>query len=270
MSVKVMSLVWEHFPKGGSEKLTMLALADWCNDEGKSLHPSIPRVAKKINSSECQARRLIHGLIDDGYLTVVGNYLGGNPKQTRQYELNVKKLLTPSASDSPIVHDTPSADDSPTPSTHAHIPLAPMHVTPSASATQYISEPSIEPPVNIKTKKPPFDARKFLSEQGCSDDVIEDWLTLRKKKGASNTKTALDPIVKESHKAGMTVEQALIECCSRNWQGFKADWLTPKQNATNGYKSIHDDRKEAYEILTGRKTNAHTERDITAESRRIA
>lgn len=265
-----MSLVWEYFPKGGSEKLTMLALADWCNDEGKSLHPSIARVAKKINASDCQARRLIHGLIDDGYLTVVGNYLGGNPKQTRQYELNVKKLLTTSASDSPIVHATPSADDTPTTSAHAHIPLAPTRVTPSASATQYISEPSIEPPLNIKTKKPPFNARNYLLDLGCSEDVIEDWLALRKKKGATNTKTAFDPIVKESYKAGITVEQALIECCSRNWQGFKADWLTSKQNSTNGYKNIHEQRAETIAVLTGRKPNVHRpERDITGESKLI-
>ena len=63
MSVEVMSLVWKNYPKGGSEKLAMLALADWCNDQGGSLHPSINAIARKINVSESQARRIVHELI---------------------------------------------------------------------------------------------------------------------------------------------------------------------------------------------------------------
>ena len=72
-----MTLVWDNFTRGGSEKLAMLALADWCNDQGGSLHPSISGIAKKINVSESQARRIIHGLIDEGYLTVIANHEGG-------------------------------------------------------------------------------------------------------------------------------------------------------------------------------------------------
>lgn len=47
MSVRIMSLVWENFPAGGSDLLTLLALADWSNDQGGSLHPSIKVVGKK-------------------------------------------------------------------------------------------------------------------------------------------------------------------------------------------------------------------------------
>lgn len=130
-----MSLVWENYRKGGSEKLAMLALADWCNDQGGSLHPSINAIARKINVSESQARRIVHGFIKDGYLEVIGNHDGGNPGQSRQYRLIVEKLATPSmdATRTPSTSATPSADA--TPSMDARLPLAPMRETPSTHDT---------------------------------------------------------------------------------------------------------------------------------------
>src|SRR5690606_23791968 len=79
MSIKVMSMVWDGFPASGSELLAMLALADWCNDEGGSLYPSIAAVAKKIRVSDSQARRIMHKFQSAGYLSVVGNHAGGAP-----------------------------------------------------------------------------------------------------------------------------------------------------------------------------------------------
>ena len=98
-----MSLVWDNYKAGGSEKLTMLALADWCDDNGGSLFPSIAGIAKKINSSENWARRLVHRFIKSGYLKVVGNNYGGKPGQTRRYQLNLKKLAIPNLEGSTIV-----------------------------------------------------------------------------------------------------------------------------------------------------------------------
>ena len=47
-----MSFVWDGFPASGSEMLVMLALADWCNDEGGSLHPSMRAVAGRFRLSD--------------------------------------------------------------------------------------------------------------------------------------------------------------------------------------------------------------------------
>lgn len=53
MSVRVMALVWDKFPAGGTDLLAMLAMADWGNDHGASIHPwerspanSAPRLHK--------------------------------------------------------------------------------------------------------------------------------------------------------------------------------------------------------------------------------
>lgn len=108
MSIRIMDQVWRHFPGDGSDLLAMLALADWCNDEGGSLHPSIRTVARRIRTSESQARRILHKLLADGWLTVVRNEFGGAPGATRHYVLAVAKLVETARTDA-----TPSASATP-------------------------------------------------------------------------------------------------------------------------------------------------------------
>lgn len=61
-----------------------------------------------------------------------------------------------------------------------------------------------------------------------------DYLAIRKAKRAPLTETALSGLKREAEKAGMSLNEALTECCNRNWQGFKADWLD--NNARAGPK----------------------------------
>lgn len=112
-----MALVWDHFPRGGSDMLVMLALSDWCNNEGLSLHPSIRAIAEKCRLSEVQARRIVHGLIADRYLEVVGNHGGGAPGASRQYRLMLERLTSPISDKTPLADDrgTSLSGDSPTP-----------------------------------------------------------------------------------------------------------------------------------------------------------
>src|SRR4051812_12180447 len=77
MSIILMRAVWELFTRGGSEKLVLLALADWADDDGASLYPSMAAIARKASMSVCQARRIVRGLIDEGLLEVVANAAGG-------------------------------------------------------------------------------------------------------------------------------------------------------------------------------------------------
>jgi hypothetical protein len=99
MSIRIMSKVWEFYPGGGTELLSLLALADWSDDDGRC-YPSIASIAKKIRLKERQAQRLVHKLIADGYVHVTGNALGGVPGSTRQYRLNISRLTG-------VAHDTP-------------------------------------------------------------------------------------------------------------------------------------------------------------------
>ena len=233
-----MSLVWDNFSRGGSEKLAMLALADWCDDHGGNLYPAISNVAKKINTSEVQARRIIHKFIADGYLSVVGNANGGAPGKSRRYVLNVQMLKdTPLTSDTPITNATPITHDSPTPLTGdtpkqplplspvIPLPLSPVIVTPLMGESLTISEPS----VNLKSTTTPNDDLF----PGVSDQVISDFKKMRQIQKAAITKTAMDGIKREAKKAGVTLETALTLCCESNWRSFKAEWVnkTPPSKA---------------------------------------
>ena len=61
------------------------------------------------------------------------------------------------------------------------------------------------------------------------EQVWNDFIKIRKAKKAPLTQTALNGIEREAETAGWTLEDALTECVSRGWQGFKADWVQPKQ-----------------------------------------
>lgn len=92
MSIKVSTYVWDGFPVGGSKMMVMLALSDWCNDEGGSLYPSISRLAEKVRLQNRQVQYILRELEAEGYLAVVANVGGGRHGTTRHYQLNVQML----------------------------------------------------------------------------------------------------------------------------------------------------------------------------------
>jgi hypothetical protein len=217
MSIKVMSLVWDAFPgAGGSELLVLLALADRANDEGLCW-PGITEIAAKTRISRSQARRVVHRLIDDGYVRVVGNANGGWHKEDTRRYLIILDAMTGSASARGSADATGGA--SAAEGSHG------CAETGSAHATQTIIEPPTTVKKNSRVRKGAFDALARLVELGVQQQVAEDWLTLRKTKKAATTETAIRIVVSEASKAGVTVEGALTTCCLRGWQGFEAEWL---------------------------------------------
>ena len=61
-----------------------------------------------------------------------------------------------------------------------------------------------------------------------SEQVWNDWLQLRKGKKASVTETVLKGARSEASKIGWSLEQFLVEWCTRGSQGLKAEWLKEK------------------------------------------
>lgn len=97
MSIKVMDAVWDGFPRGGPDLLALLCLADWCDDLGRCF-PSINSISRKLRISRSQAQRVVHRLILDGWVAVIGGHDGGAPGATRRYQLNVRRLNEEKAS----------------------------------------------------------------------------------------------------------------------------------------------------------------------------
>lgn len=91
----------------------------------------------------------------------------------------------------------------------------------------------------VRTVKEPsrnqYNSLSDLIERGVSEQVAEDWLSLRKKKKAEVTKTAVDGIQREATKAGIDLDTALQTCCARGWTGFNATWMQDRSSqAANG------------------------------------
>jgi len=62
-----------------------------------------------------------------------------------------------------------------------------------------------------------------------SDQTWRDFLTHRKSLKAPISQTVINTFIKESEKAGMTLESSFIESISRGWRGFKAEWVNNSQ-----------------------------------------
>ena len=88
------------------------------------------------------------------------------------------------------------------------------------------------------------------------DDVWNDFVALRKTKRAPLTETAVRGIEAEATKAGVSMSAALQMCCSRGWQGFKAEWVSgaPPGRANGESYRERDERiaREKWEKATGR------------------
>jgi hypothetical protein len=116
-----------------------------------------------------------------------------------------------------------------------------------------------------------FDAAQFLVDQGAESQTAADYLTLRKGKRAVATRTALQGIVREISKSGLSIQEGIELCCNRGWAGFKAEWADVQQSRDGPRQSRYDQCKATLDELTGRtRHDPKTERDITAEVFRIA
>ena len=74
-------------------------------------------------------------------------------------------------------------------------------------------------------QKPKFSFKNELLNLGADEQHINDWMQVRKTKKATNTKTALDAIIKEAKENNFSIAKAVQICAEKNWVGFKAQWV---------------------------------------------
>ncbi len=79
-----------------------------------------------------------------------------------------------------------------------------------------------------------------------SDQVLKDWLSMRKRLKANVTQTVVNRLSKQltiAHQHGFSVDECLSECQVRNWRGFEYEWIAKNQKpsmhdiSSNDYKS---------------------------------
>lgn len=73
-------------------------------------------------------------------------------------------------------------------------------------------------------------ATVVATPSGVSEIVWQDFKNHRRAKKAQVTQRVVDEIAKQAMLAGWPLEEAMKETVVRNWQTFKAEWVTVKQN----------------------------------------
>lgn len=89
MSIKAISRVWDSGAYDGTRLVLVLALADWANDRGGDIFPSVGTMARKIRKETRVVQHHLRALEGDGVLTVEAEAVGSKP---REYRLDLDRL----------------------------------------------------------------------------------------------------------------------------------------------------------------------------------
>lgn len=96
---------------------------------------------------------------------------------------------------------------------------------------------------NDNGKKGAFSFREELVKLGIDEQVADDFMEVRKKKKATNTKTAFNRLrnqLREAYrKYGKMPNEIISHCVFKDWKGFEAEWL---QNEGEQSKVLPNDK----------------------------
>lgn len=94
MSVRVMAMVWACEKLDGPRLITMLALADFANDDGGSIWPSVTTLAKKTRRNLRATQYALRELEQLGFISPAGKRPDVG---TTVYQINLQSLAMPGA-----------------------------------------------------------------------------------------------------------------------------------------------------------------------------
>ncbi len=87
MSVAMTHAIFKRYPRGGSEMLLALALADHADDDGTHIFPSVKHLAAKTRQSERSVQYQLRKMEASGWLQLV-NHVQGGKGHAREYRIN--------------------------------------------------------------------------------------------------------------------------------------------------------------------------------------
>jgi len=213
MSIRIMSAVWDSGVTDKGELLVLLALADFCNDEG-TCWPSVGAIARKARMTERGVQKITARLCERGVLEI-------NTQAARR-GCNLYWVKPPNTvhrehgSPPNVVQKPPNA-----------VPKTPEPRSPEPSFNH--QEPS-----DVYKRDPVKDALTAWA----SEAAVASFIAYRKKsKGKALTETAakrLADTLKAIFNAGGDCDDALGMAEERGWLTIKADWYFNEKGKANG------------------------------------
>lgn len=211
VSVKIMSLVWEHAPCRENALIVLLALADWSNDDGVCW-PSIQKLADKSRVDRRSAQRIIRRLKQDGLVQIEEG--GGRAKQ-HKYKIETAALCRP-------LENSDFQN-----SGVAYIETAALETEratfPTQTATPVSPDPLVEP-LEEPSGEPPYSGAEFLRALAAYDRTAKQ----RKVKESPEQRRLLFKKLERWGEARAT--EALEDAVTNSWRGV----FEPK----NGHGSL--------------------------------
>nr|WP_273700199.1 helix-turn-helix domain-containing protein [Ensifer adhaerens] len=137
-----MSVLFKAHLGSTSRKMLAVRLADFADDDGKGIWPTVARLSRETELSERQVQRILAEFVDEGLL-VVKSRGGSKPGEATRYDFSmsaIARLKDPKAKSEGchgVTHDT----ESPT------TPAAAMGDTDDADGCHHVTQTVIEPPV---------------------------------------------------------------------------------------------------------------------------
>ena len=83
-----MSAIWERAPYDGGTLIVLLALGDYCNDEGECF-PNVCSIARKARLGERQVHNILRDLKNDGVISI---QKGGGRGISNRYRIHPESL----------------------------------------------------------------------------------------------------------------------------------------------------------------------------------
>lgn len=210
------------------ERAIYRELLDICYDTELPLPLSKETLYRKISAKTDEERAIVDQLLSeffseegDGYHNArVDKEISAYRSKADAARENGRLGGRPKASQENIANKTKQVDSLKSKETDEVI-LANPELTESKANQETIN--NNHKPLTKEKTKAPAGADMFA---GVDPQVVSDFKSMRKSIKAEITKTAMDGIIRESKKAGITLESALRMCCERSWRSFKADWIT--------------------------------------------
>ncbi|WP_408913819.1 helix-turn-helix domain-containing protein [Brucella pseudogrignonensis] len=92
MSITVMSQIFKKQMGSSSRKMLAVRLADFADDDGRGIWPSVATLARETDLSERTVQRLLRNFVDEGLLVVV-SAASGRPGEPTRYDFNMRTLI---------------------------------------------------------------------------------------------------------------------------------------------------------------------------------
>ncbi len=79
-----------------------------------------------------------------------------------------------------------------------------------------------------------FNFRKALLDYGFEEELVDEWLTIRKSKRSVNSEFAYNSFIAQVERAGVEKNELLRIIAESQWAGFQHAWLTNRDKEQNG------------------------------------